>query len=73
MCRNVRVGDYIEMNHMECDDEAVPPGTRGWVLQIGTQGRSLQIDVDWENSQDLCVIIPPDTIRVIREVEDMPG
>lgn len=59
-------GDRIELVEMPQDPDPIPPGSQGTIVKVtelDSQGRLIQLEVDWDSGRTLSPVIPPDRLR----------
>ena len=65
--KNIRVGDRIEMVHMEDPFHPIEPGQRGTVIYIDDIG---QIHMHWDNGSTLAIIPEEDEFILLDEEDE---
>jgi len=63
----VKVGDRIELIHMDDTMTSLQPGDRGTVSKIDIDEDELLIWVDWDNGERLALLGNSDEFKIIKE------
>jgi len=65
MVKEVKVGDRVELVHMDDTMTRLQPGDKGTVCQIEKDEDELLIWVDWDNGEHLALLGDADEYKII--------